>query len=311
LIAPTVAVIGTGPLARMLGEPAAALGIPLRLVPYVGGHTDLTTLRLETDGCAVVTFDHERVPAEHLRALEADGIAVRPGPGALARLADRVAREAALEALGIPYARASVDVRRKLSAVVARSPSGQVAAWPVVACTDRARGGSEVVAPAPDLDPDLAVLAEQVAMTVAGELGVVGVLTVGLLETTDGRLLVDDLAPGPRTDGLWTQDGSVTSQFENQLRAVLDLPLGAPEARAPWTVTATIVAGPATARLYDGYPHALARDPRVRVHLYGTQIEPGRSVGHVTAYGGDLEDCLERARHAEAWFAGELGEHSE
>jgi 5-(carboxyamino)imidazole ribonucleotide synthase len=150
-------------------------------------------------------------------------------------------------------------------------------------------------------------------MTIAGALGVVGVLAVELFETTDGRVLVNELAMRPHNTGHWTQDGAVTSQFENHLRAVLDLPLGAPDARARWSVMVNIL-GPdsvAGGRLYDGYPHALARDPRIRVHLYGKELRPGRKVGHVNAYGDDLEDCLARARHAAAWFAGELGDESE
>ena len=384
-IAPTVAVIGGGQLARMLAEPAAALGIPLRLLAEapgvsaaqvipdheVGDYKDLTTLRLVTDGCAVVTFDHEHVPTEHLHALEADGIAVRPGPDALVHAQDKGVMRVALDQLGIPCPRHAfvhtavevaafgfpcvlkttrggydgkgvwfvsseedavevfgqtadtgvriiaeelVDFRRELSALVARSPSGQVAAWPVVASEQRDGICREVIAPAPDLDPDLAVQAQQIAMTVAGELGVVGVLAVELFETTDGRVLVNELAMRPHNTGHWTQDGSVTSQFENHLRAVLDLPLGAPDTRAPWTVMVNIL-GPegatAASRLYDGYPHAFARDPRIRVHLYGKEMRPGRKVGHVNAFGDDLEDCLARARHAAAWFAGELGEHSE
>jgi 5-(carboxyamino)imidazole ribonucleotide synthase len=205
-----------------------------------------------------------------------------------------------------------VDFRRELSALVARSPSGQVAAWPVVASTQRDGICHEVVAPAPDLDPALAVQAQQVAMRIAGELDVTGVLAVELFETTDGRILVNELAMRPHNTGHWTQDGSVTSQFENHLRAVLDLPLGAPDARERWTVMVNILGGSAhTGRLYDGYPHALARDPGLRVHLYGKGLRPGRKVGHVNAYGDDLEDCLERARHAAAWFAGDLGEESE
>jgi 5-(carboxyamino)imidazole ribonucleotide synthase len=191
-----------------------------------------------------------------------------------------------------------------------------VAAWPVVASEQRDGICREVIAPAPDLDPDLAVQAQQIAMTIAGELGVVGVLAVELFETSDGRVLVNELAMRPHNTGHWTQDGSVTSQFENHLRAVLDLPLGAPDARAPWTVMVNILGGPddagtAAGDLYDGYPHALARDPRLRVHLYGKALRPGRKVGHVNAYGEDLDDCLERARHAAAWFAGELGDESE
>ena len=385
-MSPTVAIIGGGQLARMLAEPAAALGIPLRLLAEapgvsaaqvipdceVGDYTDLTTLRLVTDGCAAVTFDHEHVPTEHLHALESDGIAVRPGPDALVHAQDKAVMRAALGRLGIPcprnlvvespeevgafglpcvlkttrggydgkgvwfvtshedavevfeqatvtgaqiLAEELVDFRRELSALVARSPSGQVAAWPVVASEQRDGVCREVIAPAPDLDPDLAVQAQQIAMTIAGELGVVGVLAVELFETSDGRVLVNELAMRPHNTGHWTQDGSVTSQFENHLRAVLDLPLGAPDARAPWTVMVNILGTPevgaAGGELYDGYPHALARDPRLKVHLYGKAVRPGRKVGHVNAYGDDLEDCLERARHAAAWFAGELGDESE
>ncbi len=376
--APIVAVIGGGQLARMMAEPAAALGISLRLLAeaegvsaaqvipdhVVGDYRDLDTLRKVTGGCAVVTFDHEHVPTDHLHALEAE-VAVRPGPEALVHAQDKGVMRTRLAELGVPCPRNAsvssvdevtsfgypcvlkttrggydgkgvwfvdgpedcaeafaaggsilaeerVDFRRELSALVARSPSGQVAAWPVVESTQRDGICREVIAPAPDLDPELAVQAQQIAMLVAGELGVTGVLAVELFETSDGRVLVNELAMRPHNTGHWTQDGAVTSQFENHLRAVLDLPLGAPEARDRWTVMVNILGGAnQTGRLYDGYPHAMARDPRLRVHLYGKGLRPGRKVGHVNAYGEDLEDCLERARHAAAWFAGELGEHSE
>jgi len=381
-LAPTVAVIGGGQLARMLAEPAAALGIPLRLLAEaegvsaaqvipdhtVGDYRDLETLRAVTKGCAVVTFDHEHVPTDHLHALEAE-LAVRPGPEALVHAQDKAVMRERLAALGVPCPRNAVvtspaevtafgypcvlkttrggydgkgvwrvaaaeqsteafaaaesagvqvlaeelvDFRRELSALVARSPSGQVSAWPVVESVQRDGICAEVVAPAPGLDPGLAVEAQRIAMRVAGELDVTGVLAVELFETTDGRVLVNELAMRPHNTGHWTQDGAVTSQFENHLRAVLDLPLGAPDARAPWTVMVNILGGDAeTSRLYDGYPHALARDPRLRVHLYGKGLRPGRKVGHVNAYGDDLEDCVERARHAAAWFRGDLGDESE
>src|SRR5690606_27913944 len=205
-----------------------------------------------------------------------------------------------------------VDFRRELSAPVARSPSGQVAAWPVVESVQRNGICHEVVAPAPGLDADLAVQAQRIAMRVAGELGVVGVLAVELFETTDGRVLVNELAMRPHNTGHWTQDGAVTSQFENHLRAVMDLPLGSPSPRAKWTVMVNILGGPEDAgRLYDGFPHVMARDPHLKVHLYGKDWRPGRKVGHVNAFGEDLDDTLERARHAAAWFRGDLGDMSE
>jgi 5-(carboxyamino)imidazole ribonucleotide synthase len=202
-----------------------------------------------------------------------------------------------------------VAFRRELAALVARSPSGQVAAYPVVESVQRDGICVEVTAPAPGLDEGLAVAAQQLAMTIAGELGVTGILAVELFETTDGRVLVNELAMRPHNTGHWSIDGAVTSQFENHLRAVLDLPLGTPTPRQPWTVMVNVLGsrGDWSPDLYDGYPHVLARDPRVRVHLYGKALKPGRKVGHVTAYGEDLDDVRERARHAAEWLAGALG----
>ena len=380
---PTLAVIGGGQLARMMAEPANSLGLPLRLLAeaegvsaaqvipdhLVGDYRDLATLLAVTEGCAVVTFDHEHVPTEHLHALADAGHAVRPGPEALVHAQDKAVMREALARLGLPSPRYSavasarevsafgfpcvlkttrggydgkgvwvvrsetdcaepfataartgvrlmaeelVDFRRELSALVARSPSGQAAAYPVVETLQVDGICREVIAPAPDLDPALAGAAQEIALTVAGALDVTGILAVELFETTDGRVLVNELAMRPHNTGHWTQDGAETSQFENHLRAVLDLPLGSPTPRATWTVMVNILGGPDDAGpLWSGYPHALARDPRLRVHLYGKELRPGRKVGHVNAYGEDLADCLERARHAAAWFAGELGDHSE
>jgi 5-(carboxyamino)imidazole ribonucleotide synthase len=381
--APTVAVIGGGQLARMMAEPAAALGIPLRLLAEaegvsaaqvipdheVGDYRDLDALTAVTRGCQVVTFDHEHVPTQHLEALTAAGVACRPGPTALVHAQDKAVMRERLGALGVPCPRNAVVVsaadveafgfpcvlkttrggydgkgvwfvhgaadcaepfataeaagvrllaeeliefRRELSALVVRAPSGQAAAYPVVESVQRDGICHEVVAPAPDLDPVLAGEAQRLALLVAGELDVTGILAVELFETTDGRILVNELAMRPHNTGHWTQDGAVTSQFENHLRAVLDLPLGSPAARARWTVMVNILGGrEETGRLYDGYRHAMARDPFLRVHLYGKDLRPGRKVGHVNAYGEDLADCLVRARHAAAWFAGELGDESE
>ncbi|MGI8434887.1 MAG: 5-(carboxyamino)imidazole ribonucleotide synthase [Nocardioidaceae bacterium] len=200
-----------------------------------------------------------------------------------------------------------VDFSRELSALVARAPSGQLAAYPVVQSTQHDGVCVEVVAPAPGLDADLAIEAQQVAMHVADALEVTGILAVELFETRDRRILVNELAMRPHNTGHWSIDGAVTSQFENHLRAVLDLPLGSPAARAPWTVMVNILGGSAPT-LYDGYPHVQARDPRLRVHLYGKQVKPGRKVGHVTVFGDDLDDLLERARHAAYWFQGDLAD---
>ncbi|MDP1807354.1 MAG: 5-(carboxyamino)imidazole ribonucleotide synthase, partial [Acidimicrobiales bacterium] len=199
-----------------------------------------------------------------------------------------------------------VGFRRELAALVARRPSGQTVAYPVVATTQRDGICHEVVAPAPDLRPERATEAQALALQIAEELGVTGLLAVELFEAEDGRLLVNELAMRPHNTGHWTQEGAVTSQFENHLRAILDLPLGSPEPRTRWTVMVNLLGatGAAGGRLYDDYPLVLAGDTRVRVHLYGKELRPGRKVGHVNAYGDDLADCLARARGAAAGLQG-------
>ncbi len=200
-----------------------------------------------------------------------------------------------------------VDFVRELAVLIARSPSGQAAAWPVVQTTQVDSICDEVIAPAPGLDPGLAARATQAGLRIAGALGVVGVLAVEGFETADGRFLVNELAMRPHNSGHWTIDGSVTSQFEQHLRAVLDLPLGAVHARAPWTVMVNILGG-AYEDLYRSYLHVMARDPAVKVHLYGKGVRPGRKLGHVTAYGDDLEAVRARARHAADFIRGVIDE---
>ena len=200
-----------------------------------------------------------------------------------------------------------VDFVRELSAVVARSPSGQAIAYPVVESVQRDGICHEVVAPAPGLPEDRALDAQGIALRIAGELNVFGILAVELFETQDGRVLVNELAMRPHNTGHWTIDGAVTSQFENHLRAILDLPLGSPRPRAPWTVMVNVLGGDYP-NMHYGLLHCQARDPALRVHLYGKEVRPGRKVGHVTAYGDDLDDVRERARHAAAYLTGEIDE---
>ena len=220
---------------------------------------------------------------------------------------DDVAVEQALAA-GVPIlAEEKVDFIRELSAVVARSPHGQAVAYPVVESVQTDGICVEVTAPAPGLSTEQATRAQQVALTIAGELGVVGILAVEMFQARDGRLLVNELAMRPHNTEHWSIDGAVTSQFENHLRAVLDLPLGSPAARAPYTVMVNVLGGDVP-DLHKGLLHVMARDPELKVHLYGKGVRPGRKVGHVTAYGDDLEQVRDRARHAAAYLTGTIDE---
>ncbi len=363
-----MAVIGGGQLARMMQQAAIGLGVRIRLLAEgpdvsaaqvipdhrVGDHTNLDDLRAVVSGVPVVTFDHEHVPPEHLRTLQAEGHACRPGPDALLFAQDKSAMRERLTGLGVPCPRHArvesiadleafgypavlkttrggydgkgvwfvhsaadaeealssgrdllveelVEFRRELSSLVARRPSGDVVAWPVV--ESRQAGGicKEVAAPAPDLDAGLADEAESIARTIATELDVTGVLAVELFETSDGRLLVNELAMRPHNTGHWTIDGGATSQFENHLRAVLDLPLGPTEPTSPWSVMVNILGG-SVDDLDAQLPLVLANGPDVHVHLYGKAVKAGRKVGHVTVVGDDLDDALARARRAADLF---------
>ncbi|MCA1782996.1 MAG: 5-(carboxyamino)imidazole ribonucleotide synthase [Intrasporangiaceae bacterium] len=204
-----------------------------------------------------------------------------------------------------------VAFSRELAVLVARSPSGQAAAWPVVETVQTGSICTEVLAPAPDLDARLAADVTEAGLRIAGELGVTGVLAVELFEvpTEDGRpgFVVNELAMRPHNSGHWSMDGAVTGQFEQHLRAVLDLPLGAPNARDRWTVMANVLGGDVS-ELYSTYRHLMARDPQLKVHLYGKEVRPGRKIGHVNVCGSDLEDLRERARHAADYIQGVIDE---
>ncbi len=388
---PRVGMVGGGQLARMTHQAAIALGQSLRILSLtadesaalvardvqLGAHDDLDALLRFAEGCEVVTFDHEHVPAEHIRALVDAGHAVHPGADALQYAQNKALMRGRLAGLGLPVpvfqvAAAGADLlsdiaafsvthgwpvvvkratggydgrgvwvlssaaevsaaaaelptageivieqfvpmRRELAAVVARSPFGQAAAWPVVQTVQRDGICVQVIAPAPDLHPDVAAVAVELALRIAGDLGVVGVLAVELFQTEvsgsapDG-LMINELAMRPHNSAHWTMDGSVTSQFEQHLRAVLDYPLGRTDALSPCTVMGNVLGGPDTGPgsaigMDERVHHLAARFPEVKIHLYGKAFRPGRKLGHVNVAGDDVD----RLRTVAALAAGWLG----
>lgn len=274
-----------------------ALGVPCPRWAPLDSADDLAAFLAAGDGTAVVKTARGGY----------DGKGVR-----VVRSADEAADwlTAAADGTGAPLlAEERVPFTRELAALVARTPSGEVRTWPVVESVQRDGVCAEVVAPAPDLDARTAATAERIAREVAEGLGVTGVLAVELFEVADPdggapRVLVNELAMRPHNSGHWTIDGSVTSQFEQHLRAVLDLPLGGTEARAPWTVMANVL-GSTRAALTDGLAEVAALDPGAKVHLYGKGVRPGRKLGHVTVSGDDLTDVRRRAVAAAAVLRGD------
>jgi 5-(carboxyamino)imidazole ribonucleotide synthase len=363
---PVIGVIGGGQLARMMIPAAVALGVEIRVLAEapdssarlaataVGDYRDRATVLAFARECDVVTFDHEHVPQEVLRAMVAEGVTVRPGPDALLYAQDKLQMRARLGALGVPmpdWARVEtadelgafladhggraivktprggydgkgvrivdsadgvddwladgpvlaeelVVFQRELAQLAARRPSGEVRLWPLVETVQRGGVCSEVIAPAPQIGDAAERVAAEIATTLAAGLDVTGVLAVELFETSDGRILVNELAMRPHNSGHFSIDGSLTSQFEQHLRAVLDWPLGDTAPTAEWSIMINVFGSLPPERIAA----ALRHQPSAKVHAYGKGPRVGRKAGHVTAIGADLDDTAYRARAAAAHF---------
>jgi 5-(carboxyamino)imidazole ribonucleotide synthase len=217
-----------------------------------------------------------------------------------AQAADVLRHGAGLAYLAEEY----VEFTRELAVLAACSPHRQGAVYPVVQTVQRDGICREVIAPAPGLTPGRAAQAAELALRIAAELGVTGLLAVELFETPAG-LLVNELAMRPHNCGHWTIEGARTSQFEQHLRAVLDLPLGSPQLATPATAMANVLGGD-DGDIYDRYIHVMAADPAVKIHMYGKRVRPGRKIGHVTVTADhdhrDPHELADRARRAASYL---------
>lgn len=356
----------------MMAPVAINLGVQLRVLAeaedvsattaatyVVGDYKDYDTLAAFAATVDVVTFDHEHVPTEHLRALRDAGIALAPGPDALVYAQDKLAMRRKMAELGLPQpawravtslaellaagdaigwpvvlktprggydgkgvwmldspaeareaavwfngdheallVEAKVAFRTELSAQIARSTTGETRTYPVVETTQTDGVADIVKAPAPELDEQTATAARRAAEIIANGVGVTGMLAVELFHTpeTPEGFMINELAMRPHNTGHWTQDGAVTSQFEQHVRAVLGLPLGATDPIAPFTVMKNYL-GAENHDLYGAFPLAMAKYPQAKIHAYGKSVRPGRKIGHVNvlATDGDLKAALEAA----------------
>ena len=372
----TVGVIGGGQLARMMQPAAIALGINLSVfaesegssahgaVTKVGDYTDLAQLREFAKDVDVITFDHEHVPTELLRQLEAEGVNVRPGPAALIHAQNKLVMRKKLAELGLPQpnwaeitspqeleqfigihgpkivvktpiggydgkgvrvvssaaevsdwlenlesfggsllAEQKVDFLSEAAQLIARRPSGEAKTWPLVQTIQSGGVCSEVIAPYPSLS--LSDPAADIAHSIANGLGVTGVMAVEMFVLADGSLLVNELAMRPHNSGHFSIEGSNTSQFEQHLRAVLDLPLGDTGMRGGFAVMVNLLGVDDKNSFYEHYPTAMARYPSVSFHLYQKTARLGRKMGHLTVLGSNHEELLETGREARRLIYGE------
>jgi len=196
------------------------------------------------------------------------------------------------------------EFRQELSAQVARSPHGQGLAYQVVQTTQVDGICTNVIAPAPDIDEATGIAAQRLAMELASKSEVTGMLAVELFCMPGGQLLVNELAMRPHNSGHWSIDGAVTSQFENHLRAVLDLPLGSVKPTWPYTVMVNVLGvNPVDESVLN---HVLAHDPGARVHIYGKEFKLGRKLAHVNVSDSDPSRALARAQHAADRLSGTI-----
>jgi 5-(carboxyamino)imidazole ribonucleotide synthase len=199
-----------------------------------------------------------------------------------------------------------IDFDFEISVMVARSPHGQAATWAPTQTVQSDGICTMTIAPAPELSEALGQQAQQIALSIAAEIKLVGVMAVEMFVKGD-QLFINELAMRPHNSGHWTIDGSVTSQFEQHLRAILDLPLGDTSMTAKYAVMGNVLGGDKQ-DMYRPYLHLLARTPKLKVHQYRKEVKPGRKIGHVTLLGENLVELTTEVQHAIDYMGGVIDE---
>lgn len=276
---PTVGLLGSAPHAGMFISPAQALGVELLN---------------ETDGtrCDVVTVIDKSFSLSLVKGLEADGVTVRPSLTALSDSREKHELH--------------IDEGSTICVMVARSPHGQATTWAPSEITRKNGHWVMSISPAPQLSDALQEKAQQLALDISAQLCAVGVIAVEF-SINDQELSVVNVEMHPHSSGNWTVDGAITSQYEQHLRAVLDLPLGDPSMTSRFVVTGNVYCGDKP-NMYRPYLHLMARTPAMKFHQYKNSSTPGALVGHVTLAGNNLEVLIEEIEHALQYMQGEIEE---
>ena len=283
---PTVGIIADGPTAGMFLSPARSLGVELLCFDSKDAvHSNLQK-------CDVVTIADQPNSLTIAKRLEAEGITVRPSFSAMS---------AASEAMN-----SAVDQAVQICVMVARSPHGQATTW---APTEIHRSNNKwtmSISPAPQLTAALHERAQKLALDLSAQLGAVGVIAVEV-SVEDEDVSVVNVTMHPHDSGNWTIDGSVTTQYEQHLRAILDLPLGDPSMTATYVVTGNFYCGDKP-NMYRPYLHLMARTPALKFHQYKNSGEPDELMGHITLAEDDLPKIIEEIEHALQYLQGEIDE---
>ena len=318
---PIVGIIGGSQIARMLIEAATRLNIEIKIlckdsqesaaliansvsIGDTNNYSELTKFALDTE---VITFDAYQFSLENLKKLEEQGQLFRPSLSTVENLQDTSFIQQSLLDAGLVVKDDELKFARELSLQVARSPHGQSVVYPVSQTKRIDDVLDEVITPAPNLSDNKASELQLIALRVSELFKIIGIFSVEFIDTGNNEFFISQIKLGPTNSGHWTIDGATTSQFENHLRAILDLPLGSPNLVAPFTVMVNVLGGQYL-DMYKPFLHCMAHDPELRIHLYGKEVKEGRKVGHVNISGDDVSDLLERAHHAADYLTGRITE---
>jgi phosphoribosylaminoimidazole carboxylase (NCAIR synthetase) len=302
---PVVGIIGAGSLARLHLAPAIALGVDLKVLAtskddsaaqvcnyVIGDRNNLSHVLDFARQCDLVTFEDGAVGLSIVKGLEAEGIRVYPRSSTLSQSRDKEQIES--------------DPDLIFAVSVARSAHGQACTWSPTQVIMSDGNIVGTITPAPLITSEVSASAAELALTLADRFGLVGVMTVEM-SYTGGQLSPFNLVMQPEIYGHWSIEGSVTSQYEQHLRAILDLPLGDPSMSAPYAVMGTVV-GRDKSDMYRPYLHLMARSPELKVHQYMNEVAPGQTVAHLTAVGDDLAHLQEIIEHARDYMSGVIDE---
>ena len=199
-----------------------------------------------------------------------------------------------------------IDFDSEIAVMVARSAHGQATSWAPTQTVQADGICTLTITPAPVISQEIAEKAQQLALSIANDISLIGVMAVEIFVKA-GELFINELAMRPHNSGHWTIEGSRTSPFEQHLRAILDLPLGDPAMTAKFAVMGNVLGGAKT-DMYRPYLHLMARNPQLKFHQYKKEVRKGRKIGHVTVTGENLLELTEIAEHARDYMSGEIDE---
>ena len=294
---PRVGVIGSGQLAHLTLAPATALGIDfISLANSKENTASLEVVREFARKCDVVTFEHDQIPISIVRTLEHEGVKFLPSSSVYQDLLKQTTK----------FIKELIDFEFEIAVMVARSPHGQAATWAPTLIVKRDGIIIETVTPVPEFNEVQASASQNLALQIAEEIKLVGVMTVEMF-VKGNQIEINQISLSPHGFGNWTIEGSVTSQYEQHLRAILDLPLGDTSMTAKWVVMG-IIYGSDKSNMYRPYLHLLARSPALKFQYYGIDSAPGKKIGHITLIGKKLTHLRNEVDHALAYLCGEVDE---